>query len=107
LTTLPARRVHPTGRKAVEAELSALEVERDVLSRALGAATKQLFGRQQQQQQHGHEAAPSKPRPTVKKARPPSGKALGSSPHASPGRPSPTAQPTGGAKAGQRAQSRI
>ena len=63
------------GRKVVDADLAALEVERDVIARALGAATKQLFGKQQLQM-HGDASPSAKGRASaVKKARPPSGKA--------------------------------
>lgn len=75
------------GRKVVDADLSALEVERDVIARALGAATKQLFGKQQQAA--AGDVTPGKNRgAAIKKARPPSGKAFGSP--ASPGRAMPT-----------------
>lgn len=41
------RMANGVGRRAVERDLHALELERDVMGRALGAATKQLFGKQQ------------------------------------------------------------
>lgn len=97
------------GKKVIDTELSALEVERDVISRALGAATKQLFGKLGQQQQQEGNAAAAKPRPpSVKKvSRPPAAKALGTmSPKVlnSPGRASSAgsvaSQPTGNGRAG-------
>lgn len=80
--------------KVMEQEFSALEVEKDVLGRALGAATKQLFGKQQQQQAAVVETPAGKPRvgqPALKKtgARPVA-KPMGSSPRVN--------TPTGGAK---------
>ena len=90
-------------RKVIDVELSGLEVERDVLSRALGAASKQLFGKQQHGQQHGESGASSKARPPT--ATPGAKKApkRAGSPQASPGRASPGGgaaqqQPTGGAR---------
>ena len=92
------------GRKAVDADLSALEVERDVISRALGAATKQLYAKQQQQQQKAEAEGARARAGSAKKARPPSGKPMGSpkmgsspaSSHAS------TPQPTGVGRSGGR-----
>lgn len=71
------------GREIMHAEFSALEVERDVVQRALGAATKQLFGKQQQQLQQQEKAAAAAMKGgrtgTQMKGRP-AGKPLGSSP---------------------------
>lgn len=75
------------GKTVMDAEFSALETERDVIQRALGAATKQLFGKQQQIQQQQEAAAAAAAnakggRGAQAKKPParPTGKPLGSSP---------------------------
>ena len=83
------------GRKVVDAELSELEVQVDVLSRALGAATKELFGKAQKKKAAAEEKERERERWRQQKATgggarpPPSGKALGS-----PGRAGSGSTPT-------------
>ena len=88
------------GRKAMDAEISALELEVDVRSRALGTATKQLFGTLGKQQEGGAAASKKAGPPSRKAARPPTGKASGSPRASSPSgsvRPvSAGGTPTGG-----------
>ena len=57
------------GRKAVDADLAALEVEQDILGRALGAATRQLFGRQQAAAGNADATPSKKGRPAAAKGK--------------------------------------
>ena len=71
------------GRRAVHSDLQALEVERDVLGRALGTATKQLFSKQQAAAEARESAAASpaakvRPGSAAKKGKPPIGRAISS-----------------------------
>lgn len=75
---LQAERVFDSvARRAVLGDLQQLEVDNDVLGRALGAATKQLFGKQQAAAAAAAaEATPSKGRAAAKKPMRPTAKAL-------------------------------
>jgi chromosome segregation ATPase len=80
-------------RQTVHADLEALELERDAYGRALGTATKQLFGRQMAAAAEAASPAPGKGRhaSSAKKPARPAGKALGQS-----GSPAPSPRQTGG-----------
>ena len=92
LSELQAEHVQDqTAQRAVLADLQQLELENDMLGRALGAATKQLFGKQQAAAAAAVDASPAKGRPAsaVKKAlKPAPMKALarGDSPARTPAR---------------------
>ena len=92
LSELQAEHVQDqTAQRAVLADLQQLELENDMLGRALGAATKQLFGKQQAAAAAAVDASPAKgrPAPAVKKAlKPAPMKALarGDSPARTPAR---------------------
>ena len=73
-------------RRAMDTEVHGLEVERDVLNRALGAATKQLFGKQQQQQAAAERAAEAAAKPKGAVAKKPMARPIAkalASPHGS------------------------
>ena len=76
-------------RRAVHVELGELEIEGDVLKRALGTATKQLFGKQQQAAAEQQSSAPAVTKgrgsTPAKKAKP-TAKAIGATPGQSPRR---------------------
>ena len=82
------------GKRVVDADLHALELERDVIGRALGAATKQLFDKQMVASAEANTTPKPRTATPVKKARP-TGKAL-STPRG-PGSVTPRIQQTGGA----------
>lgn len=77
------RIVDQIGRRSVFADLQALELERDVLGRALGTATKQLYGKQQAAAAEREAAASPAPKGRGVSAKPrlkPTSKALAGSP---------------------------